>query len=286
MGYLTFKDDISKQTYYESYDDSLNQWNVETESININTTFGKTHVIACGPIDAPPLVLIPGMTVSSTMWYANAPYWSQNFRVFAIDTIGDFGKSECIKPISTSDDIDIWLNQVLDALKLNEIFLIGHSMGGWMSLQFSLHSKRVKKLVLLAPVMSFNSLNWKFPLKLFPALWFRNSIMIRNLYNWMFAKENTPNEILYQQFLLGFKYGKTHLRVVPKVFTKEELESLKVKTLLLIGDQEVIYSSTKKAIANATVCPQITAKLIPNCSHSLPGEQNEIINNLVFEFLM
>ena len=286
MSYLTFKDDSKKQSYYESYDNSLKQWNIETESCYINTTFGNTHVISCGPKEAPPLVLIHGMTVSSTMWFANAPFWSQKFRVFAIDIIGDFGKSECLKPISTSADVDTWLNQVLDALYLNEIFLIGHSMGGWMALQFSLNSNRVKKLVLLAPVMSFAPLNWKFPFKLFPALWFKNSAGIRNLYNWMFAKHNTPDETLYKQFLLGYKYGKIHLRVVPKVYTKEELESLNVETLLLIGEQEVVYKSTKKAIDHAAAMPQITAKLIPNCSHCLPAEQKDIINNLVSEFLL
>lgn len=133
--------------------------------------------------------------------------------------------------------------------------------------------------------MSFATLNWKFPFKLFPALWFKNSIAIRNLYNWMFAKQNSPNEILYEQFLLGYKYGKIHLRVVPKVFTKEELASLKAETLLLIGEQEVVYSSIKKAIDHATAIPQITAKLIPNCSHCLPAEQQEMVNHLVNEFL-
>lgn len=86
--------------------------------------------------------------------------------------------------------------------------------------------------------------------------------------------------------MLGYKYGKIHLRVVPKVFTKEELGSLKAETLLLIGEQEVVYSSTKRAINHAASIPQITAKLIPNCSHCLPAEQKEMVNNLVNEFLI
>ena len=285
MSYLTFKNQAAKQSYDERYDHSLAQWNIQTERFYIHTSFGSTHVIACGPKEAPPLVLIHGMTVSSTMWFANAPDWCQKFRIFAIDTIGDFGKSECSKPISSAEDIDIWLNEILDALNLEETFLIGHSMGGWISLQFSLNSKRIKKLVLLAPVMSFAPLNWKFPIKLFPALWFRNSFFIRNLYNWMYAKQNVPNETLYNQFFIGYKYGKINLRVVPKVFNKEELERLQPETLVLIGEQEVVYSSTKKAIDHAAAIPKITAVLIPNCSHCLPAEQNEIVNHLVSEFL-
>jgi len=286
MSYLVFKNEEKKQIYNESYDRSLKQWSMETESFFIDTSFGKTHVITCGSEDAPPLVLIHGMTVSSTMWFANASFWSQNFRIFAIDIIGDFGKSECTKPISSAEHINIWLNEVLDALKLDAIFLVGHSMGGWISLQFSLKSIRVKKLVLLAPVMSFAGINWKFPIKLFPSLWFRNSFSIRALYNWMFAKGNEPNKILYQQFLNGYKYGKIQLRIVPKVFDREELERLHPETLLIIGEQEVIYSSIRKATQHAARSPKIKTELIPNCSHCLPAEQKDIVNELVTDFLL
>ncbi|MCR2823637.1 alpha/beta fold hydrolase [Lederbergia panacisoli] len=286
MSYLVFNNEDKKQSYYESYDQSLKQWDVETESLYIDTSFGKTHVITCGPEGAPPLVLIHGMTVSSTMWFANAPDWSQQFRVFAIDVMGDFGKSECTKPISSPEHIDSWLNETLDALNLNDIHLVGHSMGGWISLQFSLNSNRVKKLALLAPVMSFAGLNWKFPMKLFPAMTVKNSFFIRSLFNWMFAKQNQPDEILYQQFYKGYKYGKIQLRIAPKVFERDELEGLKPDTLVLIGEQEVVYSSTKKAVEYANSFTKIKAKLIPNCSHCLPAEQREIVNQLVKDFLI
>lgn len=159
-------------------------------------------------------------------------------------------------------------------------------MGGWVSLQFSLNSNRVKKLVLLAPVMSFASLNWKFPFKLFPAMTVKNSFFIRRLYNWMYAKQNEPDEILYQQFYKGYKYGKIQLRVVPRVFESQELERLDPETLVLIGEQEVVYSSTKKAIDYASSFPKIKAKLIPYCSHCLLAEQKDIVNTLVSDFLL
>ncbi|MBS4218442.1 hypothetical protein KHA96_08975 [Bacillus sp. FJAT-49711] len=59
-----------------------------------DTTYGKTHVITWGSEAAPPYVLIHGMTVSPTMWFANIPEWSQHFSLFAIVVMGDFGKSE------------------------------------------------------------------------------------------------------------------------------------------------------------------------------------------------
>ncbi|MBY0121769.1 alpha/beta fold hydrolase [Bacillus sp. S/N-304-OC-R1] len=285
MSNLTFPIEATRELYYQKYDESLKQWNIEIESLYINTTFGKTHVIACGPKNAQPLVLLHGMTVSSAMWFANAPGWSEMYRVYAIDTIGDFGKSECVQPITTSEEMKTWLNEVLDALKLDQIYLVGHSMGGWISLKFSLESEKVKKLVLLAPVMSFSSLNWKFPFKLLPAMILKNSYFIRSLYNWMFAKQSRPNSILYEQFLLGYKYGKIQLRVAPTVFKETELKKLQPETLVLIGENEVVYSSVEKALKNAEASPKITAKLIPSSSHCLPAEQNQLVNQLVINFL-
>lgn len=285
MSNLIFPTADTRELYYKKYDDSLKQWSSEMESLYIETTFGKTHVIACGPKNAQPLVLLHGMTVSSAMWFANAPVWSKKYRVYAVDTIGDFGKSECIKPITTAEEMNTWLNEVFDALKLDQIYLIGHSMGGWIALKFSLESERVNKLVLLAPVMSFCSINWKFPAKLLPAMIFKNSYFIRNLYNWMFAKQSRPNPILYEQFLLGYKYGRIGLRVAPTVFKETELQKLQPRTLVLIGENEVIYSSVNKALKYAEASPKITAKLIPSCSHCLPAEQAQVVNQSVIDFL-
>lgn len=285
MKNLTFPDSVKKELYYKRYDESLKQWNMEIETFYIDTTFGKTHVIACGPKDAQPVVLIHGMTVSSTMWFANAPVWSQNYRVYAIDTIGDFGKSECQRPITTSLELNSWLNEVLNALKVDDMYLIGHSMGGWIALQYTLHSERVKKLVLLAPVMSLNGLNWKFPFKLLPATLVRNRYSIRKLYNWMFAKQNTPDPILYDQFLAGYRFGRIQLKVAPTVFKEAELKQLRPDTLVLIGEEEVIYSSVYGAIKRAEGVPKMAVHVIPNSSHCLPAEQSHDVNQLVIQFL-
>ena len=130
MTNLTFPDPVKRGLYYKQYDEALKLWNMKIETFFIETAFGKTHVIACGPKDAQPVVLLHGMTVSSTMWLANAPVWSQSYRIYAIDIMGDFGKSECHRPIKTSLELNSWLNEVLDALNVDDIYLIGHSMGG------------------------------------------------------------------------------------------------------------------------------------------------------------
>jgi len=68
-------------------------WPVPYESLDVPTRFGSTHIIISRPKDAPPLVLLHGANDSATAWYPNIADLSRNYRTYALDTIGDVGKS-------------------------------------------------------------------------------------------------------------------------------------------------------------------------------------------------
>lgn len=46
--------------FYQAYDQSLSLWPIESEAFYVSTRFGKTHIIASGPKDAPSLILLHG----------------------------------------------------------------------------------------------------------------------------------------------------------------------------------------------------------------------------------
>ena len=79
--------------YVAAYNDSLRLWPVPHTSTFVPTPYGQTHVITCGPENAFSLVLLHGGYASATMWFANIADLSLKFRVYAIDTIGELGKS-------------------------------------------------------------------------------------------------------------------------------------------------------------------------------------------------
>ncbi|NRF92501.1 alpha/beta fold hydrolase [Paenibacillus frigoriresistens] len=127
-------------------------WTVPFEDLMISTRFGNTHVVASGSIDAPDLILFHGMTFSATMWYPNIETLSSHFRVYAVDTTGDFGKSTVTSILRTREEAANWVLDVLAGLQLQSAIFIGHSMGGWLPLNFAVHSPtKVKKMILLAP---------------------------------------------------------------------------------------------------------------------------------------
>jgi hypothetical protein len=79
--------------FMEIYDARLEEWPVPYESVFVDTAYGKVHAIVSGPEDAPPLLLLHASGVSGWSWLYNVEELSKHYRTYAIDTLGDAGKS-------------------------------------------------------------------------------------------------------------------------------------------------------------------------------------------------
>ena len=147
-----FRSEKARQGYLANYDRRASQWPVAAQGRLVETSGGQTYVRISGPSDAPPLVLLPGVNASSLMWLPNISELSQNYRVYAVDNIYDFGRSVWKRPMLTASDFVNWLDELFTQLGLGEnINLMGISYGGWIASQYALHRPgRLKKLVLLA----------------------------------------------------------------------------------------------------------------------------------------
>lgn len=250
--YSIYRSVEGKQEFLKAYVQSLHKlWDgIRYETVFVETSFGRTHVIVSGPKDAPPLVLLHGMTFNSIMWYSNVPSLNQ-YRVYCIDTPGDYGKSEVVTPIKTKSDCTAWLTDVLDHFNLGKIVLIGHSMGGWLSLHFSLaQPDRVEKLVLLAPVSSIIRLPLKFAVKVYPVIARPSREKVLKLWDWFVAEGNKLNDDIMEIIVQGWLHCRPQLRVFPRVFRNKELRQLSPKTLFLVGLRKLFFPPIKQSHAS------------------------------------
>ena len=94
-----FKTPEGKATFLAAYDAALKLWPVPYEELDIPTRFGLTHVVAAGPKNAPALVLLHGYMATSVMWAPNVADFSRDYRVYAIDIMGQPSKSVPGDPI-------------------------------------------------------------------------------------------------------------------------------------------------------------------------------------------
>ena len=106
------------------------------------------------------------------MWFANAGVLGRAHRVYAVNQIGDAGKSVADgRPVRRAEDFMGWLDGLLDKLGLEAAAFCGHSYGAWLALSYSLHSPgRVTKLALLDPTSCFGGMNLGYRLRAVPLL--------------------------------------------------------------------------------------------------------------------
>lgn len=288
-----FKTPEGEAAYFAAYEAAMSLWPVHYEEIEIPTQFGMTHVITSGPVDAPPLVLLHGMSMTSTMWSPNIVDFSKHFRVYAIDVMTQPGKSipDPDEPIRDTGDFVAWLRETLDELNLDRISLVGMSYGGWLALHFTLAApERVRKLVLLSPAASLQPLVRQFSLRLLLLILFPTRLTADAMMRWMGIKD-TPGDPLNRHLLDLFYLGMKHFRFPPEstgligVFSDEELSALHVPALLLIGDHEVIYDPVKALARARALLPIFEGELVPGSSHNMCASQYPIVDARVIDFL-
>jgi hypothetical protein len=83
-----FKSDEGRARYIAAYDAVLEEWPVPYEEIDLPTRFGTTHAVASGAPSSPPLLLLPSLAASATLWRPNVAALSRVRRTYALDVIG------------------------------------------------------------------------------------------------------------------------------------------------------------------------------------------------------
>jgi pimeloyl-ACP methyl ester carboxylesterase len=295
--YHPFRSPKAKETYLTRYVEMAKEWPIPANEQLVDTAYGQTFVRISGPPDAPPLVLLPGAGTCSLQWLLNIEALSQNHRTHAVDAlinVGGVGKSVPTRAITSPNDAVTWLDELFNGLGLGEsINLLGASYGGWSASQYALHRQdRLNKLVLVAPagmVLPFHgTYMWRTILL--------NVIPRRNMYlrffKWSFkdlAKQNSQFlEEMADDFMMSSQcFESVNPKELPSLaaLTDEELQQLKLPTLFLVGENEVLYSADKALQRLHEVAPHIQTELIPNAGHDLLLVQTEMVNRKIVEFL-
>jgi len=268
-------------SYFEAYEKTLGLWPVPVESLDVPTRFGVTHVNVCGVKDSPPLILFHGAAISSTQWYPNVESLSQQYRIYAPDILGEVGKSirtgDPLKP----EDYPIWISDLLAGLDLESAHVGGLSLGGYIALTMAIKlSNRVKKLILMAPAGIAPLRKTSYPRMAIAFVPF----LSRKIKQRVILGTYTPilEPLIDQVTKTGdFRYN----LFLPPNYSDDELQLVKASTLLLIGENEVIFNIQRIMNRCQQNIPVMTTRVIANAGHALSIDQPEIVNRYVVEFL-
>jgi len=246
-----------------------------------------------GPANAPPMVLLPGARGNSLMWMSNIETLSATFRTYAVDSIFDYGRSVSMRDLSSLDDYVLWLDELFVALDVRgKINLVGMSYGGWLTSQYALRFQdRLDKIVLLAPACTVLPLQCGFVMRaMFMSL--SRRCFTRSFIFWIFAdmaKKGEASRKRLKTIADGmFDSSRSFMPkplIRPTVLTDNELQSVTVPSLFMVGENEKIYSARKAVQRLNKAAPHIKTEIIPNAGHDLTFVQAELVNRKILEFM-
>ncbi|NDI33912.1 alpha/beta fold hydrolase [Chengkuizengella sediminis] len=290
-----FKSEEGKKLLYESYDILLKMWDVEVEEHDIATTYGRTHIIEAGDITKPALVLFHGTgDNSSLMWVHNIQEFTKHFYVVAVDTLGAAGKSEPNELFFKSFDEAKWINEIMNTLNIKNAHMIGVSFGVILMLNYAIHyPDRVNKLVGMAGHLPIKVNGFKKSLYTLRTIKvFMPEILNPNKKNAvkLFKKLSGPNIVLddendevFKHFYYIFKHSIPLVRNIAS-HDIQTFSQFKDNALFLIGDYDkLVY---KPDIKQAYAELGLNLKIIKDAGHSINGEQPELINKKIIDFLV
>ncbi len=276
-------DDRAK--YLAAYEAMFRLWTVPHDAIDVQTAYGMTRVNACGPEGGQPLVLLHGAGLSSAVWYANIAELSVTHRVYAIDVIGDAGRSVAQRLMKKRVDYAQWLSDLFDGLKIDRGYLLGHSYGGWLTLNMALaYPDRLNGIVLLAPAASIYRMNPLVTLGLHLSGLKFARLRARTVLKLLAYKGVVLEETFIHLMEMVTKHCVSAI-MFPTVYTDEELQQIALPALLLIGDREKIYPPPKAVARAKRLMPHLSVEIIPNMGHLMILEQPTIINAHILNFI-
>jgi pimeloyl-ACP methyl ester carboxylesterase len=270
--------------FMERYDAKMQQWPIPYEDLFIETSYGTVHVIASGPQDASPMLLLHASGVGGWSWLYNVEALSRNYRTYALDTLGDAGKSKLNSvdhyPGNGQEQAAL-LIEVTQALKIEQAYVVGASEGGFIGTNYSLYApERVKKLVLLGP-MGYAGTNASV-MRIMLAQFFPLKPIQDSTTRWAFGESTEVVKTVDGWFQL-FMTETFPKKARPTEFSAEQRQSLSIPILLVLGKNDQLVGNPENAIAKAQDIPNIQFEVL-DTGHLIGVEDPDAVNKLILEF--
>ncbi|MDP9333460.1 MAG: alpha/beta hydrolase [Actinomycetota bacterium] len=283
-----FRDDAARRRFLTAYDAALTFWPAPPTQLDVETRYGPTHVLSSGPSKGTPIVLLHAIAVASPAWFADTAALSHSHPVYAIDTITDPGRSTQTKRVRNGVDFAEWLVDVLAALDLARVHLVGLSYGGWLALNQALRSPdRIASITSVDPPNAIGTPRARFFVKMAPdsvlASLAKSDKALHRLLR-LLNNGTVPSQPLLDLSVAGLRTFRGK-QPFPKRMTDAELRSIDVAALLFFGERSPVNQARKAADRIRRCIPQAEIEVVPDAGHMLPVEKPELFTRRVLTFI-
>ena len=241
------------------------------------------------------LLLIHGIGGSSNSWSGVIPLLAKKYRVIAPDLLGH-GESDKPRGDYSVGAFAVLLRDLLDALDIPQVTVIGHSLGGGIAMQFAhQHGQYCKRIVLISSggfggdvgrVLRVLSLPGSE--LVLPVIASRPAILASNALR---ALTGSSNSFQARPSLSNRDNRQAFLRTLRAVvdFRGQAVSALNrvcmvLPAMIISGDQDRVIPVEHARAAHRTM-PNSRLHIIPGVHHYPPTERPETVARLIDDFI-
>ncbi|MBD0689736.1 alpha/beta fold hydrolase [Streptomyces sp. CBMA123] len=282
-----FASEAARTKFLDAYDRAMGLWPSPRRELDVETGYGTVHVHHYGPTEGEPIVLLHGHAGHPSNWYPQIAALGEHHPVYAIDTLDDPGRSVQRAVAAGSPENAAWLGEVLAGLGLERVHLVGVSYGGWLALNQAVHGP--ERLASVAPLDPGG-------IEKVPARFYAH--MIGGLFGMLAPRPlrpavgrllanpalSAPREMI-APLMLAMRSYKPSSRPPARPFTDEELGSIELPVLVLVGRRSALLRPRQVVERVTGLIPGVRAEIVDRAGHGLNLEQPELVNERLLGFI-
>ncbi|GAB3703213.1 alpha/beta fold hydrolase [Mariniluteicoccus flavus] len=220
-----------------------------------------------------PLLLLPGHSAPAPLWLGDLPILLEDRPVWALDLLGQPGKSVQTRRVADGADQARWLDQVITQTREPRLHLVGLSFGGWTAVNHAIrHPRVVASLSLADPALVFGMP----PAPMMIASMFTTFPLMPKAYNdwfveWINGAPVDPSVPEAKIVTAGIDEYAVR-QPVPEVPTDEQLRSLRMPVMTVIGGRSEVNDADVVVPRARAMIPGIDITVDPDAGHGVNGE--------------
>lgn len=278
-----FKSAEARKRILNIYDSKLEELNMTCQSLFVPTSFGHTHLLKTGQADGDTLVILHGSNACAPIALDTFPNLQKKFKVFALDLPAQPNLTTGRRLSMRNDDYGRWLHEVLEALGLDDVILLGFSQGGLAVLKALIYNQDpVKAAYLVSPAFLANGN----PLKLLRSMFLPLKRFIRTgekrkleqIVSQLFTQ---PDEFTYRFLTEAFPHFEQDFSSLPTIKSQEG-KHIKTALHIFSGGQDIIFPAKRVLVrANRFFQNLQTAQLFPDQKHVFDRLHHEKVEEAI-----
>ncbi|MBS3786769.1 alpha/beta fold hydrolase [Candidatus Bipolaricaulota bacterium] len=244
--------------------------------------------------EGPPLVMIQGLGYSSRFWFNQVPELKEDFELVLFDN-RDVGKSEIVDREYEMEDMARDVKGLIDELNLNQVNVLGLSMGGYIAQHLALGwPDLVEKLILVSThaggpkylaatgdlweeILDVEGLSereiyrkgYRYSVS---EDFFEDEETVEKLVD-MRVEDAQPEEAYQRQFQAASEFD-----------LSDRLGEIETDTLIVSGEEDRVVPGQFAEQLNEGI-PNSRLEVVEGAAHLIHIEKPEVLNSLVTDFI-